>query len=219
MKRPIPAARLVSYGLGMVFYASGACLATKAALGLTPVTSVSYVLSLSSGLSLGTVMLLYNVFMLLVERAVYGKDFQRRVYLQLPLSIVFSGIVDIFVYLFRELTPVGLPARCAVFAIALILMALGITGTICGNFIPLPAEGVVQAFVFWLKTDFGPTKLAHDCTLVAAALVLSLVFLGYVEGIQIGTLVAALSLGPLSRMCIGIVQPVVHRLDCRAESV
>lgn len=88
MKRPIPAARLVSYGLGMVFYASGACLATKAALGLTPVTSVSYVLSLSSGLSLGTVMLLYNVFMLLVERAVYGKDFQRRVYLQLPLSIV-----------------------------------------------------------------------------------------------------------------------------------
>lgn len=81
MKRPIPTARLVSYGLGMIFYACGACLATKAELGLTPVTSVSYVLSLSSGLTLGTVMLFYNLFMLMVERVVYGKDFQRRVYL------------------------------------------------------------------------------------------------------------------------------------------
>lgn len=213
MKRPIPTARLVSYGLGMIFYACGACLATKAELGLTPVTSVSYVLSLSSGLTLGTVMLFYNLFMLIVEWVVYGKDFQRRVYLQLPLSILFSAIVDGFVYLFRDLCPTGIAARFGIFFLAIFLMSLGITGTICGNIIPLPAEGVVQAFVFRLRTDFGPTKLVHDCVLVAATVITSLIFLQRIEGIQIGTLIAAVSLGPLSKMCMGGVQPVIQRLD------
>ena len=217
MKQPLPVARVISYGLGLIFYACGACLATKTALGLTPVTSISYVLSLASQLSLGTVMLLYNIFMLLAERVVFGKDFPKKAYLQLPLSIVFSSIVDGFVFLFRNLSLDDLAARATVFAIALVFMALGITGTLCGDFIPLPAEGVVQSCVLPLKKDFCKTKLVHDCILVLATVIFSRTLLRHIEGIQVGTLVSALTLGPMSRVGIGIVQPLVKRLSPKAE--
>ena len=184
MKKEIPMGRVLVYFLGLVSYACGACLATKAALGLTPVTSISYVLSLATEYSLGTVMLLYNVVLLLVERLLYGKAFQRRQYLQLPLSVFFSMLIDLCMYFFRH---------------------LGIAGTVCGALISLPAEGVVQAAAFRFGLEFSRTKLGHDCVVVTLTVGLSLLLLGRLEGIQVGTLLSALLLGPISRLWMNAI--------------
>lgn len=205
MKKEIPMGRVLVYFLGLVSYACGACLATKAALGLTPVTSISYVLSLATEYSLGTVMLLYNVVLLLVERLLYGKAFQRRQYLQLPLSVFFSMLIDLCMYFFRHLDGVALPHRCLFFLAAMALMGLGIAGTVCGALISLPAEGVVQAVAFRFGLEFSRTKLGHDCVVVALTVGLSLLLLGRLEGIQVGTLLSALLLGPISRLWMNAI--------------
>lgn len=208
------------YLLGMFSYACGACLATKAALGLTPVTSISYVLTLLTGLSLGTVMMLYNVILILLERLLYGAAFQRRQYLQLPLSLLFSLFIDLCMALFQGLERAALPLRGVFFTTALILMGLGIAGMLSGRFIPLPAEGLVQAVAYRFRLEFGRTKLGHDCVVVALTVLLSLVFLGRLEGVQVGTLVSALLLGPISRVWLGLLRPVVSPagpLSCQLE--
>lgn len=194
--------RVTLYFVGMFSYACGACLSTKAALGLTPITSISYVLSLYTQWSLGTVMLTYNVVVLILERLLYGRIFQRKNYLQLPLSVVFSGFIDVCMYLFRTLDGADILPRIGFFTLALALMGLGVGGMMCGDFIPLPAEGLVKALSFRFQLEFGRAKMGHDCVIVALTAVLSLVLLRRLEGIQVGTVVAALLLGPISRMWI-----------------
>lgn len=162
-------------------------------------------------------MLLYNVALILVERLIYGADFQRRIYLQLPLSIVFSVFIDLCMYLFDALAGSSLAISILLFAGALLLMGGGVAGMICGNFISLPAEGVVQAIAYRFHLDFGKTKLGHDCVIVLLTIVISLAVLGRVEGIQVGTVVAALCLGPLSKAAINLIEPWVkpreHQID------
>lgn len=194
--------RAALYFVGMFSYACGACLSTKAALGLTPITSISYVLALYTQWSLGTVMLVYNVLVLILERLLYRRDFQRKNYLQLPLSVVFSGFIDVCMYLFRPLDGAAFLPRVGFFALALVLMGLGVGGMLCGDFIPLPAEGMVKALSFRFRLEFGRAKMGHDCVIVALTAVISLALLGRLEGIQVGTVVAALLLGPISRMWI-----------------
>ena len=110
--------RAALYFVGMFSYACGACLSTKAALGLTPIVSISYVLSLYTQWSLGTVMLIYNAVVLVLERLTYGHGFQRKNYLQFPLSIIFSSFIDMCMYLFRALDGMEFLLRAAFFCLS-----------------------------------------------------------------------------------------------------
>ena len=44
--------------------------------------------------------------------------------------------------------------------------------------------------------------MVHDCVIVALTAILSLLLLGRLEGIQVGTVIAALLLGPIARLWI-----------------
>ena len=95
--------------------------------------------------------------------------------------------------------PVGYAARILVFVAAIVIMGLGISLTVYGDVMVLPAEGLVQAIVHRFSLDFGISKIVHDCTMVVITVVISFAGLGYLYGIGIGTFVAAGLLGPIAR--------------------
>ena len=114
-------------------------------------------------------------------------------------------LIDLCMYFFRPLDGADLPYRCLFFLAAMVLMGLGIAGTVCGALISLPAEGVVQAVAFRFGLEFSRTKLGHDCVVVALTVGLSLLLLGRLEGIWVGTLLSALLLGPISRLWMNAI--------------
>lgn len=64
-----------------------------------------------------------------------------------------------------------------------------------------------SAVAFRFHLEFSRTKLGHDCVIVALTIGISLIFLGRMEGIQVGTVVAAVLLGPISQIWINLIYP------------
>ena len=63
----------------------------------------------------------------------------------------------------------------------------------------LPGEGIVYAVSRYFHIEFGKVKTANDVSLVSLAAVISLVYLGGIEGIREGTLISALITGTIAR--------------------
>ena len=59
----------------------------------------------------------------------------------------------------------------------------------------VPGEGIVQAITAVSGCRFGSVKVGFDATLVATALVLSLLFFHRLQGLGVGTILSALAVG------------------------
>ena len=67
------------------------------------------------------------------------------------------------------------------------------------NVLMLPGEGIVYAVSRCFHIEFGKVKAANDVSLVSLAAVISLAYLGGIEGIREGTLISALITGTIAR--------------------
>ena len=79
--------RLLVYVAGMLVYTYGVCLMTRAHVGISPVTSVGYVLTMVTPLTLGMTQFLVNLLMVLIQVAWLKRQFPRMQYLQLAASL------------------------------------------------------------------------------------------------------------------------------------
>ena len=79
-------------------------------------------------------------------------------------------------------------------------MALGVSVEVTADLVTTPGEGLVMA-ICTVRPDlkFGNVKVAVDCSLVAVAVVLSLGFLGRLDGVREGTVAAAICVGLLTK--------------------
>ena len=76
--------------LGLYFLAVGIVLIVRSALGTTPISSVNYVLSLNTPLSLGTWTFIVNVLLILGQFWLIRKDRSRQDTIEILLQIPFS---------------------------------------------------------------------------------------------------------------------------------
>ncbi len=194
--------RLAVYLIGLLIYAFGACLMTKADIGISPITSVSFVGAQIAGVSLGTATFVMNLGLILIQMLLLGRRYDRRQLVQILVSVVFSLFVDLTMLLADRFAYGFLAGRVAVFAASLVIMALGISLLLMADLFLLPGDGVAQAIAKRWGMEFGRAKVLTDCCMVAATVVLSLAALGRVVGIQVGTVVTALALGNLARLVI-----------------
>ena len=95
--------------VGLYFLAAGIVLIVRSALGTTPISSINYVLSLNSPLSLGTCTFLINMLLILGQFWIIRKNKTRQdtieILLQLPFSFIFSAFIDFNMALTSNLHP------------------------------------------------------------------------------------------------------------------
>ena len=102
--------RYLVFIAGLYFLAMGITLIVHSSLGTTPISSMNYVLSLNTSLSLGTWTFIVNLLMIIIQlwlaRGKYGtrKD-TIEILLQIPFSFIFSAFIDLNMVLIRNLTP------------------------------------------------------------------------------------------------------------------
>ena len=112
-------------------------------------------------------------------------------------NLIFSAFIDVSMGLLSWLAPVGLPAQLASLALGCCILAFGLSIEVAPNVIVVPGEGIVRAIARKLGRPFGTCKLCFDATLVLIACGLSLLFFGYLNGLGVGTIVAAVIVGPI----------------------
>lgn len=188
--------RIPVYLSGLFLMTAGVNLSVLSRLGVSPIDTIPYVVSLISGKSLGLcTTLVFSVYIAL-QIVILRRDFQWHNLFQLVIATIFGW----FVTLSGQLTAL-LPAEPGYLVQLLyMLCSIAFLGTgiflyVAADILNMPADAVALALSFRTGRPMSTTKIWFDWTVVAVSVALSLGFLGGVNGIREGTLVAAFGVG------------------------
>lgn len=189
--------------LGLIIMALGVALSIKSDLGTSPISSVPYVVSLMSAMSVGTATILVNIVLLLGEVLIIRRQFHPIQFLQLVVVILFGWLIDLFLWELGGLTYTDYGQQWLICIAGILILGIGISFEVTANLIPLPGEGFILSLCTVLPVKFGSMKVIIDVTLVIAAVLLSFAFLAGLYGVREGTVAAA--------VCVGLVAKFVNR--------
>lgn len=186
--------RGIMYCIGLLILAFGIILNTKTGLGVSPIISIPYCISKVWKVNLGNATMCIYILCVALQMVLRGKRFRPFDLLQIPMSIIFSWIINIFNNI--------ITIKCDSFVLNLILLAAAIILTGIGaaisvqmNFVPNAADGLVQALGERINKDLGFAKNIVDISSVIITIFIGLIFGGKVIGIGIGTLAAVFGVG------------------------
>ena len=203
--------RLGIYCLGLLILAFGIALAVNSKLGVSPVSSLPYVASLITNISLGTcTTVIYGLYILL--QMVLSRKFQPALLLQLVFSTIFGWFVDGAKFLLGDFCLPTYLGQLAMLAASILLIGFSLVLYIDVQLAPMPAEGLVGCISAKNGKPFSSMKTAFDCTSVLVAAVLSLLFLGRLTGIREGTVLTALLVGKTMGTLRKFVGPWIRKL-------
>ena len=114
--------------------------------------------------------------------------------LQLPLSVLFTGVMHIAQDAI-EVEAFPLPARLGFLALAIVFTGIGAAMTLKMKLIPNPGDGFVQTLAEKTGKPLGTMKNIVDIVSVCTAALLSLLCMGKLEGVGIGSVMAMLGVG------------------------
>lgn len=211
--------KIKRYGIfaaGVVFTSLGIALITQAGRGTSAVASPAYVLSSILPYSMGTFTVVVNLFMIAIQIVLLGRAFSLFQLLQLPVSVIFGTLIDWFRYLLSDGAGSAI-ISWVYLGIGSILLGVGVGLQQSGDVMMLPAEGAVRAIALTGKWEFGNVKVWFDVLLVSVSAVISYLFHGYVVGIREGTLIVALTTGPISRIVVSCHRRFFQRFSDREK--
>lgn len=189
-------ARWGIYLAGLVVLAFGLTLNTKAGLGVSPIISVSLSISELTGQSFGDITFLMYAFFVAAQYILRGRNSHVRDLLQLPLSLVFSRLLNrMGAGISYSCAEHSLGANFLLLALALICTGIGVAMTIDMRLIPNPADGIVQAMSERFRWELGLSKNVCDATCAGFTILLTLLVAGRVMNIGVGTVLAMLCVG------------------------
>lgn len=206
--------RYLLFCISLFVNALGIAFITRAALGTSPITSVTYVLSMFTPFTIGEWTIMLNILFVVLEPFMMTrrdlKDDLRMFLLQIPISFCFGIFIDICMHhILFWLNPSTYPAMISALLVGCVILAVGIALEVKANAAMMAGEYFVKVITKRFHGEFGYIKLGFDVTLVAIACALSLIFMSGIYGVREGTVIAALIVGPI----VHFVSPYYRFLD------
>lgn len=187
--------RYLVFVLGLYFLAAGVVMIVRSALGTTPISSVNYVMSLNTPLTLGTCTFIINMLLILAQfwlvRGRGNKQDVVEILLQIPFSFIFSAFIDMNMLMAQNIVPLNYGMSLVLLLAGCLVQSVGVVLELKPRVAMMSAEAFVKYTSWRYNKDFGRTKVIFDVTLVSLAVLLSLAFTHTVEGVREGSLIAA----------------------------
>ena len=205
--------KVAVYAVGLLFMAFGVAFSVNSGLGVSPVNSLPYVVSLVLGVDMGSCVIGVFSFYVLVQILIYRRDFKWINLTQIVFSTLFGYFVDFAKAVVGDFALPTYPGQLIMLAVSMVLVALGVCLYMDAGLVNMPMEGMTNAIAERIvKKPFHDVKVAVDCLAVAAAILLSFVGLGGLEGIREWTLLCALLVGKMMKPMQKVLAPLVARL-------
>lgn len=174
-----------SFGVVLMLYSNA---------GISAISSVPYAFSLAwPKLSLGTWTYIFQAA-LIISLMVMRKKFVLNYLFSFAVGFVFSEFLDLH-ELWINVLPTGLTWQILYFVISYVMLCFGIAiSNRCG--LPIvPTDLFPRELAQITKVDYPKIKIGFDviCLLITAGL--TALFLGHLEGLGIGTVLAAFTMG------------------------
>ena len=188
--------RLVFYFTGFLIMTLGVAVSIKSGLGVSPISSVPYTITVVFGMEMGLATMLFSVCAALLEIPILRKKYKLSNLLQISVSVVFGVFMTTCVNLVGVIpNPVNFAVRLILMLISTVIVAIGVFLYLSAGYIPLPTEGVLLAIAEVTNTKFASLKVIGDVTMVTVSLTTCLIALGTFGSIGLGTVVSALLVG------------------------
>lgn len=205
--------KVAVYAVGLLFMAFGVAFSVNSGLGVSPVNSLPYVVSLVLGVDMGSCVIAVFCCYVLVQIVIYRRDFKWVNLTQILFSTLFGYFVDFAKAVVGDFALPTYPGQLIMLAVSMVFVALGVCLYMDAGLVNMPMEGMTNAIAERIvKKPFHDVKVAVDCLAVVAAILLSFVGLGGLEGIREGTLLCALLVGKMMKPMQKVVAPLVARL-------
>ena len=203
--------------IGVFINSFGIALITKAALGTSPISSLPYVLSLEFPLTLGMFTFIINMLFIVIQPLLLKDEFKPFQWLQILVNVAFSAFIDVGMALLSWFVPTSIIEQGIALLLGCAVLGFGVSIEVAPNVLLVPGEGAVRAISIFTHKRFGSCKVAFDSTLAGIALVLSLVFFGYLNGIGVGTFISAVLVGNVVNFCNKRVPLTGHIVNLRIK--
>jgi uncharacterized membrane protein YczE len=214
------ALHILFYVIGLAVLALGVSVSRQAGLGLSQLVILPSVFSRidpdpshNMGWWVGVVFIAFVVVQILVLR----KDFKPIQLLQIPVSLLYGFLIGMWN---SVVASIGIPmpnyfVKLFFSALGVVIMGVGISIYLTTDIVPLSSEGAPLAISQKLEKPFPRVKQIFDLSLVALAVIASLIGLHtiYGEDVREGTIIAAVCLGPLIAFANKFTAPLKRFLN------
>lgn len=186
--------RVIMYCIGLVVLALGIILNTKTGLGVSPIISIPYSISKIWNINLGNATMCIYILCVAGQAALCGKEFRAFDLLEVPMSIIFSRMINIF----NDMIVINcdnLIINLLLLVVAIMLTGIGAYITVKMKIVPNAADGLTQALADRIKKGLGLAKNMVDISSVIITIIIGLLCTGKIVGIGLGTLLAVIGTG------------------------
>lgn len=205
--------RYIFLVVGLAIMSFGVAFSINAELGTSPVSSIPYVTSEISGLSVGTTTIIVNTIIELLQIVVLRRRFKLIRLLQIPVCVVFGLLIDVAGLCIEAVVPDNYFMQWLLCVCGIVLVAVGVAFEMSAGVLTLAGEGLVQALCTVLpKVKFGYMKVMVDVSFVVIAVELSFIFLHELQGVREGTVAAAIFVGLIAKFLNRFISPVANKL-------
>ncbi|MBQ7859471.1 MAG: hypothetical protein IJ347_05000 [Faecalibacterium sp.] len=200
------------YCLGLLFLALGVAVSVNSNLGVSPVNSLPYVVSLIVNVPMGTCVTAVFCFYILLQFILLGKKFNPLNLLQIVFSTIFGYFVNFAKALVGDWAIPTYAGKLVMLAISIVLIAIGVLLYMDVQLVPMPMEGLSSTLAQKMNVPFPKMKTIVDCLVVIIGVVLCFVFLHRLDGIREGTIITAMVTGKVIAVLKPYLTPVVTKI-------
>lgn len=207
--------KLLFYFGGLIIMTFGVAISVKSDLGVTPISSIPYTMTVVYGMDLGIATMIFSVLMVLLQIVLLRKQYKIVNLLQLPVGILFGAFLTLSGNAMNYLpSPGDFTLKFILMFISTVFVALGVFLYVPAGFISLAPEGFLLALSKITKLKFSTVKVISDVSMVAISLVTCLIAIHSLGSVGIGTIVAAVLVGTEVKLMTKICGESRDRILC-----
>lgn len=204
--------RIILFVGGLFVMSLGVDLSIKSGLGVTPISSIPYSLTLASGVNIGITTVIFNVLLVFLQIPILKKRFNPKRLLQLINAFMFGYFTDLSLWILSPMPDLPLDVNFTLLIVSMFLIAAGILIYMPANIAPLPGEGVVEAVSLAYDKRFSKVKVCFDTSMVVLSLIICGLFTSDILGsVNVGTILAAIFIGIIIRYLTELYEKITGK--------
>lgn len=204
--------RIILFVGGLFVMSLGVGLSIKSGLGVTPISSIPYSLTLASGVNIGITTVIFNVLLVFLQIPILKKRFNPKRLLQLINAFMFGYFTDLSLWILSPMPDLPLDVNFTLLIVSMFLIAAGILIYMPANIAPLPGEGVVEAVSLDYDKRFSKVKVCFDTSMVVLSLIICGLFTSDILGsVNVGTVLAAIFIGIIIRYLTELYEKITGK--------
>lgn len=203
--------RFLLFASGIILVSLGIVLCVDCNLGISPISSIPYVLSTVVPLSIGTLTMIFHFINTGIQMILLRRVRDIRLWLQLPIAFIFGVVIDCMKagIIFNNTVLIN---QVLALVFSVVFTALGMVCMTEINLVQNPPDGTVRTISLKSGMELGTVKILYDVSCVFISLAISLTFMHRIYGFGIATIVSAIFVGKT-------VTGIRHMLSSKTKTI